>query len=956
MFKLVQSKLTLIFLHTLGILLFAPTHARSLDAQEQPTEKWTPAQIAFFESKIRPALIEHCYECHSQESEELGGQLRLDHRAGILAGGDLGPAIDLKEPAESLLLSALRHDDLEMPPSGKLPDSVIADFDKWIRAGAADPRLGGKQPTRSKIDLDAGKKFWFFQPRKEMKFANASRFIDQQIENRLKANGLQLNSPADRFELLERLSFDLTGLPPEQNLIDEFVSGKLSYENVVDSMLTSPHFGEHFARHWLDVARYADSSGGGRILLFPDAWRYRDYVVDAFHSDKPFDQFVKEQIAGDLLNLKDRTANNLAKTATGFLMLGAHNFELQDKELLRMEVVDEQINVVSRSFMGLTVSCARCHDHKFDPIPTDDYYSLAGIFFSTKSLLPGNVSNFVTTPLDLPEKQQQELREFEAKRKPIADEISKWEKELKQLSGESSVTSTPVKKLAGIALDDNAAKHQGDWTKSQAIKPYVESGYQHSSQAGATADYLFKLEGAMKFEIRAAHTPGANRTSEAIYRITIDGKTTEKRVDQKKQPSLKRHFESLGNFEINRAGKVLVQLCASGSGVTISDAVQILPIGESRTKAPGNQTVEAMEKVKLRQARSVELRKKISAFKKELTRLEKKRPKSPAKVMSVQEEQKPGDIAVRIRGNVHRSGEMVQRRALQVIDYKTPFAKQIKGSGRLELANWLVAPDNPLTARVYVNRVWSWLFGQGLVRSTDNFGKMGTLPTHSDLLDGLANELIKQGWSTKKLVKSIVLSRSYRQSSAATDLTLKLDADNRLLSRFPAKRLPAEAIRDRILSFSGQLDIKTGGPAIKPNTRSEFGYVYDSTRRSIYLPVFRNTLNDLFDVFDFPNPNLVSGTRSSSTLPTQALYLMNSDFVMKHSRLAAERILNSESKSLPEKIRLAYRLALSREPSKSEIAIANQFFSDASSSESNIDAWQQFCQILISSIDFQNLK
>lgn len=921
-----------------------------LSTEEEPTKEADPEKVEFFENKIRPVLIEHCYKCHSAESEELGGNLLVDSKAGLLTGGDLGPAIIPSDLDESILLSALKYDDLEMPPDGKLSDATIRDFEKWIADGAVDPRENGKTVTKDSIDLEKGREFWCFQPIKsqappEDDIALESD-IDRFIYAKLKARGLTLSKPASRVNLLERVYFDLVGLPPSPETIEAFTSGKVSYSEVVDQLLASRRFGERFGRHWLDVARYADSSGGGRILLFNDAWRYRDYVIDSFNQDKPFDQFLTEQLAGDLIQTKSFEEKKAAITATGFLMLGPHNYELQDKELLRMEVVDEQINVMSRAFMGMTVSCARCHDHKFDPIPTADYYALAGIFRSTKSLLPGNVSNFVTTDLPLSPSDQQRLDQFNSKQKRLRGEIKKLSQRIKALRSPDSFVANDLKTFRGSVVDDFNADRKGKWTASVHSKPFIGRGYHHSIDPTASIVYRVVASQDGKHSLRVSHTAGANRTSSAKYLVEVGNETIEFQVNQKAAPPIQNHFTELKQFSLKRGQELKITLVPnSGPDVTIADAVHLLPIVPIQDPNAEKKRLQAKQ-----------LRQKLKKSEEQLTALMKSKPRAADKVMSVREETNPEDFFVCIRGNVHKTGEPVKRNALRVVGMTQVF-DSIQSSGRLELAKWLTSKQHPLTARVYANRIWSWLFDQGIVDSPDNFGHMGSRPTHPLLLDFLANELMQNGWSTKKLIRKIVLSKVYRQSSESNPAALSIDPRNQLLGFFPAKRISAESIRDRILFFSGKLDLREGGPAIKPKTKSEFGYDYRSNRRSVYLPVFRNTMNDLFEVFDFANPNLVSGKRNSSTLPTQALYMMNSKFVMEHAATAAQRVIDHAPGNFEEQLNHAYQLSLSRDPTAAESKIAKQFFGDSASNEKRYKQnWDQFCQILISSIDFQNLK
>lgn len=936
-------------------------------------EKTDSDKMAFFESKIRPILIKHCYECHSASAEEIAGNLVLDSKAGWTLGGDSGPAIVPGKSSDSLLLSAIEYNDLEMPPSGKLPQEVRDNIKRWIHDGAIDPRTGGTTVTKPRIDLEHARKSWRFQPlgdpsppNKGLDFVEQfPSSIDRFIGARLVQKNIQPSNQAAPTELLERVYFDLIGLPPDPQTINEFQTGKISYEQLVDQLLESRHFGERFGRHWLDVARYADSSGGGRILLFPDAWRYRDYVVNSFHSDLPFDQFLKEQIAGDLF-LPSDSEEILRKqarvTATGFLMLGPHNYELQDKELLRMEVVDEQINAVSRVFLGLTVSCARCHDHKFDPIPTEDYYALAGIFRSTKSLLPGNVSKFTTTPLPLEPGKQKVLDRYLADTAATKETIARLKQKLSlNKNRKQSFVASDLDSFPGAIADDQTARRVGQWSYSTSIKPFIGKGYHFSKNEGDHVVYRLVAQTSGSFVVRASQVPNPNRSTAALYRVTTNGKTSSHLVNQQLPPPLEGHFHILTKLKLNKGDVVTVRLESGPNGVTIADSIHLVSNLKTLPKKPGDlnqkENLQPTQQAIQRRQWAAELTKANTR----LAELEKHKPASPANVMTVREEDKPGDFHVCIRGDVHSPGQAVKRGALRVIENLIQLEEPV-GSGRYQLADWMASERNPLTARVYVNRVWGWVFGRGIVSTTNNFGEMGDSPSHPELLDFLATNFIRNGWSTKKLIRKIVLSKAYQRSSTAHKTSVEKDPANRLLGHFPLKRLDAEAIRDRILSFSGKLDDTFGGPAIKPNTKSEFGYVYHSNRRSIYLPVFRNTLNNLFEVFDFPNPNLVAGQRSTSTLPTQALYMLNSEFVRRQSKAAAERVIAHSPANLEQQLEFVYQIGLSRGPNNNEIEVARKFFQGNSDNRElpnparQLRQWQIFCQIMISSIDFQYLK
>ncbi len=751
------------------------------------------AGITFFETKVRPVLVEHCYSCHSHQAKKHRGGLYLDSKAGLLEGGDSGPAIVPGKAADSLLIKAMRHTagDVKMPPDRKLSADVIADLEKWIALGAPDPRTGapGKVVGRG-IDIEEGRKFWAFQPPKLPAVPAVSDAawpegtIDCFLLAALEAKDVRPVEDADRPTLIRRAYYALTGLPPSPADIDAFVQDDSpdAFARVVDRLLASPHFGERWGRHWLDLARYSESSGGGRSLLFKEAWRYRDYVITSFNLDRPYDRFIVEQIAGDLLPYFTPEQRRDFLVATGFLTLGPTNYERQDKPTLEMDVIDEQIDAIGKSMLGMTVGCARCHDHKFDPIPTRDYYALAGIFKSTRTLIHDNVSRWVETPL------------------PAAPAV---ERQVKQ------------------------------------------------------------------------------------HAAAVDG----------------------------LAKRVI----------------------EARKAKPGSAELKRLED--------------------ELKRLRAAAPYRPM-AMSVQDAEKVGDFYVCVRGVVSNRGEKVRRGFLQVATIGTPPAISEGESGRRQLAEWIASPANPLTARVMANRVWHHLFGAGLVRTVDNFGATGDRPSHPELLDYLAVRFVQQGWSVKKLIREIMLSHAYRLAAGSADAAVAkhnaaIDPENRLVWRMNRRRLEAETIRDTMLLVAGKLDRAAGGPAVRKGTTAERDYVFDDVRRSVYTPVFRNRLMELFEVFDFADPNLVTGKRNVSTVSTQALFLLNSPWVMEQARAAARRTLAEPG---PDAARLerAYRTALGRPPTPRERDLALMYLREAADAAADAAAgWERLYQVLFACVDFR---
>ena len=776
-------------------------------------------RIDFFEKKIRPLLVEHCYRCHSARAKKVRGDLRLDTRSGWQKGGTRGAALVPGKPDESLLIQAIRYEDpdLEMPPAGKLSKEEIALLTEWVQRGAPDPRTGAAPPPAQEIDIEKGRDFWSFRsPRRpvvpEVRDAGWPQSdIDRFILARMEKSGLTPTTDASAETLVRRAYFDLVGLPSPAPEVARFAQTptRVEFARLIDRLLASPRYGERWGRHWLDVARFAESSGGGRSFMYKNAWRYRDYVIAAFNSDKPYDHFIREQVAGDLLPAASPEERDEHLTATAFLALGPTNYELQDKELLRMEVIDEQISTVGRAFLGLTLGCARCHDHKFDPIPTSDYYALAGIFRSTKSLRPGNVSGYVERQLYTSAAHREALDSYAAK-------LSDTEKRL------------------------NEAKE-----KHRILK----------EKAGKTA---------------------------------------------REKPT-----------EVDDAG-----------------------------------ALEAVEKT-------------VERLAGEIKELNAHAPEPAPMTMSVDEDKEPRDWYIHLRGGVRDRGPGVRRGFLQVVSSpKRPALPVIPPgqSGRLQLAHWIADPDNPLTARVAVNRIWQHLLGTGLVRTPDNFGLKGEVPSHPELLDHLALRLIERRWSIKAIIREIMLSRVYQLSTRSSTAA---DPGNRLLSRANRKRLDAECIRDALLVVSGKLNPKAGGPTIRKFSLYDMGYKFDTTRRSVYVPAFRNAPLEILQVFDRANPNVVTGKRSESTLPTQALYLMNSPFVQDRARDAA-RLLLAETRDQPElRLDIAYLRALGRRPTAGERDIALlhlEATSNAPSDAADLEAWTMLFHALFASLDFRYLN
>jgi len=921
------------------------------------------AKIEFFEEKIRPVLAQNCYECHSAKAKKLKADLYLDRKAGWEKGGESGPALMPGKPDESLLLSAIRYkdNDLRMPPEKKLPKEVVADFEKWIAMGAPDPR---DAPMETVVEssgpkaksLEEGRKFWVFHPLASPQLPEVTdeKWVKDELDRfvlaRLEESDLKPAPLADKSTLLRRLYFDLTGLPPDIGQIEAFQADDSpdAYAKVVDELLASPRFGERWGRHWLDVARYADTTGGGRNNPFPNAYRFREYVIDSYNEDKPFDQFAKEQIAGDLLPSSTDKEFNGNLTGTGFLALGPHNYELQDKALLRMEVVDEQISAVGRAFLGMTMGCVRCHDHPFDPIPIEEYYSLAGIFRGTNSLVPGNVAGFRERTLR--DQHAVARKKHSADQKKLEGELKKAEAKLKALGGNTDFAkagqqSLDPSKLEGVVVDDADAKRIGKWVPSTHTKGYVGKGYIHDSHGSlkqkgmSSVTFPARIPAPGKYEIQLSYTPGPNREKKTPVTIMHADGEQKVYVNQAKQPPILGAFVSLGTFRFEKGTRDVIQITTEDTTkVVIADSIRLLPENAVAVAVVGDEKKQELTKArKQMEKRVADLRKKVQQHKKTA-------PPAAGKVMSVLEHKEAGDWRIHRRGEIRNLGPYVKRGFLAVATPAelSPTPKIPKGSsGRLELANWVASSRNPLTSRVYANRVWRHLFGRGIVATPDNFGEMGRRPTHPELLDHLAISLIENGWSTKRLIRKVVLSNTYRMSSKGVPGAIEADPENDLFSRQNRRRLEVEAIRDAMLVASGRISFSEDG--------------MDKTR-SMFEKLDRNKIPEMFEVFDYPNPGLVSGNRNASTVPTQALFMMNNDFVLKEATVAADKILALKGLEDEQRLDLAYLTCLGREPSEAEKTLALNYLKGNSKGTGAQEAWSGIIHGLFGCIDFRYLN
>jgi hypothetical protein len=939
-------------------------------------DKIDRAGLDFFESRIRPILVERCYECHSSEAKKAKGGLRLDTRAAIRKGGDSGPAVVPGDPDESLLLQAIVYDGgfYDMPPSGKLPENVIADLREWIRTGAADPReeTGTNEPGQNPKPA-VSRDHWAFRPVTDPQPPDVSPSewpagaIDRFVLKTLKQNGLEPSQPASRTDWLRRVWFDLVGLPPTPEAIQAFLDDPRpdaeARAKVADDLLAMPQFGERWGRHWLDVARFAESSGGGRTLLFKDAWRYRDYVIEAFDRDVPYDQFLREQIAGDLLASEDEADRARRLTATGFLVLGPTNYEEQEKYQLRMDIVDEQLDTLGKTLMGMTIGCARCHDHKFDPIPTRDYYAMAGIFRSTRTLAndTDNVARWIDTPLPATGELSQRIATHESETKALESTVKQLKEEILRLDPRTAALAGdgPVNPadLPGIAIDDTGAKSVGGWKASTYGGKFLGTGavYDEKRKDGpSTMTFDPEIRKSGRYEVRLSYVAHENRSTRTPVTILhADGEEL-KRVNQRETPPVEGRFVSLGTFRFEAGGAGFVMISNEGADGAVSvDGVWFLPVDSTPETAKANDPDDSDQLAKLR--------KTLAEKEKSLKEKRATAPPRPL-AMTVREHEKIEDSPVHIRGNIKTLGPRVPRGALGVVE-SVPFEPVPDGSsGRVQFAAWLTDRKNPLTTRVMVNRVWLWLFGEGLVRSADNFGTTGEAPTHPELLDHLATRFMADGWSVKALVRSIVTSNTYAMSDLAAPKALRADPDNRQLSWFPRRRLDAESLRDAMLAAAGVLDMTVGGPnivgakAIDANDNGagslEYGYRFEDFRRSVYAPAFRNKRHELFEVFDFADINQPVSKRERSTVAPQALFFLNHPFVRAMAEKCAERVTSADLPDDRNRLDQLCLRILSRRATEAEAEALLPVVA-ASTIETRQQAWADVAHALFASVDFR---
>ncbi len=1077
------------FIPTTGLLL-------SLLAGGVTARADDAARASFFETTVRPTLEEHCTACHSRENAE--SDLAVDSLAGLVKGGLRGSAIVPGKPEESLLIRAVRHGELlKMPPKSKLSAREVTALAKWIQDGAFWPDA---EPVPLNTDTagdplaveftDEQRSFWAFQPPQSMPLPEVATDrrvtspIDAFVLHRLESAGLEAAPPAERRTLLRRVTFDLTGLPPTPDDLDAFLNDDSpdAFSRVVDRLLASPQYGERWGRHWLDVARYADSNGLDENLAYANAFRYRDYVIRAFNQNKPIDRFIKEQIAGDLLDTPDGSQASFdALIATAFLCIGPKMLAEDDPVKLRMDIIDEQIDTIGRAFLGLTFGCARCHDHKFDPFPTSDYYSLAGIFHSTQTMDTFTVvAQWHERPLATPDAvaartaHQQRIdattSEIESvhdraaaavlgqARRHVGDYLLAAEELRRERDflagakpvGEQAATQRPIGTIELEAEEyarGNVLKDRSGY--GVGIGVLVNRGetpnfVEHDVEVPAAGRYLIEIRYAAAgsrpcqlaingqtvatnvagnvtgswqpdgqrwetvglFELKTGQNtlrleqptffphidklllvPAPQAVSTKLGRLSGDYACLPSLVEQwadwltahrnDAPPELQRWLAAVTDSSTEPAA---LRELASELQTLAAPAQPDQTVGTSLRNLLAAADGPFQEPPAIDGAFSKATRQQLEQLRADEKKLKETLPEFP-QTMAV-EDGPAQNVRIHFRGSHLTLGAETPRRFPQVIAGFNQPPIPDNGSGRREFAEWLTSPENPLTARVFVNRIWQWHFGFGLVRSPDNFGQLGERPTHPELLDWLTVRFIQSGWDLKALHRLILLSSTWQMSTQANPAASEIDPDNRLLWRMNRRRLEAESIRDGILAVSGELDcamtgsfLPTANRKYVTSTANVDPVAYRSNRRSVYLPVVRSALYDVFQAFDFADPNVISGTRQSTTVAPQALFMMNSEFVSLQTRAAAESLLADSSVDDAGRLRQLWLTAFSRPPTPTETersliylnALTSRLLYETATSDDSLpnleqrasarlQAWQSLCRVALASNEFVYLE
>jgi len=889
---------------------------------QAPLEAASPEGIEFFEKHVRPVLVDHCYSCHSASAEKIRGDFVVDTKAGWERGGTSGkPSVLPGNPGDSPLIRAIRHTDpeLAMPPKNKLSDEQIEALATWVKMGAPDPRTGKLALANP---AESAKRHWSFQRVKEPALpavrdtAWVKTAVDRFVLAGLEARGLKPAPQADRRSLIRRASFVLTGLPPTQDEVTAFETDESSeaFSRVVDRLLASPRYGERWGRHWLDIARYADTKG----YVFEEerryayAYTYRDYVIRAFNEDKPYDRFLVEQIAADQVVSGD---DKSVLAAMGFLTLGRRFLNNQH------DIIDDRIDVLTRGTMGLTVACARCHDHKFDPIPIADYYSLYGVFASSREPSEKPLLGTIPDPVRYESFRVELTQRERARDEFVAKKEGEHRKKLRETVGDYLLAAHDASKL------ESGGKRE-ELARGRQLSPTVVNRW------------IAALDG-WKKETNALFQPWIEYAAlapegfvEAAKTVTAQGGAN---AVPRWNPALAGVLE----------GAVLVSL------KDVADQYnRVFGAGEDPEVAAfwvASGTPIALEGRELHALFNVPEAQKKRALQRAVEELQATHPGAPPRGMVLEDNDSPVQPDIFKRGNPGNRGDKVPRQFLGLLagPDRKPFQK---GSGRLELAEAIASPNNPLTARVAVNRVWLQHFGEALVRTPADFGMRAEPPTNPELLDWLAARFVAEGWSFKRLHRQLLLSAAWQQSSTVDPAAMEADPENRLVSRQTRRRLDFEAMRDMLLGAAGRLDLSMGGHGVEITTANY------AIRRTVYGFVERQNLPGVFRTFDFASPDTSSAQRFQTTVPQQALFLMNSPFALDQARQVMRRPDVAEAPDAEARVKRLYAVILQRSPVPDELDWASQFLARTEVSTPGntggggmLSGWERYAQVLLMS-------
>jgi len=898
----------------------------------------------FFETCVRPVLVSNCFSCHT--NSQLGG-LRLDSRASLLAGGKSGPAIIPGKPDESLLIRAISHTDtkLKMPLGGRLKNAEIRDITEWVKAGAPWPVSSATEVKKSDSRIDPRKKeFWSFQPlrRPEPPAVSNERWaktsIDRFVFAKLEERGLKPARPADRQTLIRRANFDLIGLPPTPEEVAAFLADDTpnAFAKVVDRLLASPQYGVRWARYWLDIARYGEDDVRGSVEppkpAYPNAWRYRDWVIDAFNRDMPYDVFVKAQIAGDLM---DRDKNR-AIAGLGFFGLGPWYYDTADPRDARANERNDRVDALTRGFLGLTVACARCHDHKYDPITTKDYYALAGVFGATEYQ-------------EVPLASAAVVEQYKAQQKGIREQEEAVQKFLK----------AQTQALSEILAHQASAYIQGAWrvlgppklvtsivaATEKLDEELLRKWIKYLSNREKDHAFLNRWFGLLA---RGGPEADVRKIAEEFQAVVLGVVAEKKEIDENNRFLVAQANPGRRKFGAEDETRLFPNRFTSVADYCVGCDVALKTMAREKYVlwtelfAPKRRLADNLTwtedgvmffpEGRVERFLSGPWKNHLDVMGARLEKLKKESPPPYPYLHVIADVKEPADLRLHIRGSGYNLGEPVPRGFPDVLCAREPAVFR-NGSGRKELAE--AVASHPLTTRVMANRIWAHHFGRGIVGTPSNFGQTGERPSHPELLEYLASRFREGGWLMKALHREILLSATYQLGNDRMELNVQADPENRLLWRANRRRLDLEAMRDSLLFVSGALDMALGGPS--------FEWSVESKRRTIYGKVSRVKVSELLALFDFPDPSISSERRNVTNVPSQRLFFMNSDFMAHRAEALAKRVAGAAGDDAG-RVRTAYRLLYGRTATESELQLGLEFLRSQS--------WPRYAQALLSSSEF----